>query len=43
MGFDKVLSFETAPVLSAFPQDMKEDVLSLIAKIGKHFAGEAGL
>lgn len=43
IGFDKVLSFETAPVLSAFPQDMKEDVLALIAKIGKHFASEAGL
>lgn len=41
--FDKVLSFETAPVLSAFPQGMKEDVLALIAKIGTHFASEAGL
>lgn len=41
--FDKVLSFETAPVLSAFPQGMKEDVLALIAKIGAHFGSEAGL
>ena len=38
--FDKVLSFETAPVLSAFPQKMKQDVLGLIARIGDYFAGE---
>lgn len=37
--FDKVLSFETAPVLSAFPEEMKEEVLTFIAKIGKYFAG----
>ena len=35
--FDKVLSFETAPVLSAFPEDMKEDALAFIAKIGAYF------
>lgn len=38
--FDKVLSFETAPVLSAFPPKMKQDVLEIIAKIGDYFAGE---
>lgn len=38
--FDKVLSFETAPVLSAFPERMKQDVLRLIAQIGEFFAGE---
>lgn len=38
--FDKVLSFETAPVLTAFPESMKEEALRFIAKIGKHFAGE---
>lgn len=38
--FDQVLSFETAPVLSAFPQEMKQDVLGLIAGIGDYFAGE---
>lgn len=38
--FDKVLSFETAPVLSAFPGEMKQDVLRFIAQIGSYFAGE---
>ena len=37
VDFDKVLSFETAPVLSAFPEDMKEDALAFIAKIGAYF------
>lgn len=35
--FDKVLSFETAPVLSAFPVQMKQNVLHFIADIGKYF------
>lgn len=35
--FDKVLSFETAPVLSAFPEAMKQDVLTFIANIGRFF------
>lgn len=34
------LSFETAPVLSAFPQIMKSDTLQFISKIGEYFAGE---
>lgn len=38
--FDKVLSFETAPVLSAFPEVLKEDTLKFIAKIGNYFARE---
>lgn len=40
--YDKVLSFETAPVLSAFPSAMKEEVLHFIAGIGEYFAGELG-
>lgn len=35
--FDKVLSFETAPVLSAFPVQMKQTALRFIADIGKYF------
>lgn len=38
--FDGVLSFETAPVLSAFPKAMKQDVLRFIAQIGSYLAGE---
>lgn len=38
--FDKVLSFETAPVLSSFPPKMKQDVLRFIAQIGSYFAEE---
>lgn len=38
--FDKVLSFETAPVLTSFPEEMKEDVLEFIARIGRYFAGK---
>ncbi len=36
--FDGVLSFETAPVLDCFPEELKEDALQLIAKIGRYFA-----
>jgi len=36
--FDKVLSFETAPVLDSFPLEMREDTLAFIARIGKYFA-----
>lgn len=38
--FDKVLSFETAPVLSSFPSQMKAYALSFIARIGQYFAQE---
>lgn len=40
ISFDGILSFETAPVLSAFPAVMKQDVLRFIAQIGSYFAGE---
>lgn len=36
--FNNVLSFETAPVLTAFPDVMKEDVLKFIADIGRYFS-----
>lgn len=38
--FDKVLSFETAPVLTAFPSELKATVLKFIADIGKYFSNE---
>ena len=38
--FNGVLSFETAPVLSSFPEEMKQDALGFIAKIGTYFAKE---
>lgn len=38
--YDKVLSFETAPVLTAFPEAMKQDALEFIAKIGAYFADQ---
>lgn len=37
INFNGVLSFETAPVLNAFPDEMKADVLSFIAKTGRYF------
>lgn len=36
--YEGVLSFETAPVLSAFPEGMKADVLAFIAGIGAYFS-----
>lgn len=42
IGFNKVLSFETAPVLTAFPEAMKQDTLAFIARIGAYFAGQLG-
>ena len=41
--YDKVLSFETAPVLSSFPEEMKRDALAFIARIGKYFVQEIGM
>lgn len=32
-----VLNFETAPVLTSFPDEMKADALAFIAKIGRYF------
>ena len=40
--YDGVLSFETAPVLAAFPEAMKEKTLTFLADIGKYFSGEVG-
>ena len=36
--FDMTLSFETAPVLDAFPDELKRDVLGWIARIGVYFS-----
>lgn len=36
--FDRVLNFETAPVLTAFPGEMKVQALQFIAGIGDYFA-----
>lgn len=36
--FNKVLNFETSPVLKSFPESMKGDALEFIAKIGRYFA-----
>ncbi len=38
--FNKVLSFETAPVLMAFPKNMRQDVLMFLAKIGEFWLDE---
>lgn len=40
IGFQGTLSFETAPVLTAFPDEMKQDVLAFLARIGEYFAGK---
>lgn len=40
IGFDGVLSFETAPVLSSFPEEMKNDALGFISRIGEYFKGK---
>ena len=37
VSFDGVLSFETAPVLKAFPEELKAEVLHFIACIGINF------
>lgn len=38
--FDRVLSFETAPVLTAFPEALKTDALKMISQIGTYFSSE---
>ncbi|BBF44118.1 hypothetical protein lbkm_2806 [Lachnospiraceae bacterium KM106-2] len=43
IGYDKVLNFETAPVLSAFPEEMKQDTLNFIARIGMYFAEQLNM
>ena len=37
INYNQVLSFETAPVLSAFPEGLKEETLGFIARIGEYF------
>lgn len=36
--YDGVLNFETAPVLTSFPEELKQDVLKFLARIGRYFA-----
>ena len=38
IGYKGVLNFETAPVLTSFPQEMKEDSLAFIGRIGRYFS-----
>lgn len=40
INFNGVLSFETAPVLGAFPDELKSSALSFIASIGDYFSNE---
>ena len=40
ISFEGALSFETAPVLTSFPDFMKQDVLTLIAAIGRGWKQE---
>ncbi len=40
--FRGALSFETVPVLTAFPGEMKREALRLIAGLGRYFWGQAG-
>lgn len=40
IGFSGVLSFETAPVLTTFPLEMRQDVLGFIGRIGGYFSKE---
>lgn len=40
IGFQGTLSFETAPVLAAFPKEMKQDTLAFIARIGEYFSSQ---
>lgn len=42
VSFSGVLSFETAPVLTSFPEIMKEDALAFLAKIGNTFSRMCG-
>lgn len=40
--FDGVLSFETAPVLTSFPEELKDDALKMIVKIGRYLSDQIG-
>ncbi len=37
ISYDGVLNFETAPVLTAFPTEMKADALHFVARVGAYF------
>ena len=37
-GFNGVLNFETAPILTSFPEELKPEALHMIAAIGHYFA-----
>lgn len=41
--FDGVLSFETAPVLTAFPEEMKPQALRFIAEIGEYIKNQIAM
>ena len=41
MNYNGVINFETSPVLKTFPEELREDVLRMIYKIGCYFANEA--
>lgn len=43
IDFDGVLSFETAPVLTAFPEELKRDTLGFICRVGKYLQKEINL
>ncbi len=43
INFNGTFSFETAPVLKSFPDEMKEDVLKFIASIGRYFSDRVGV
>lgn len=38
--FNGVLNFEASPVVSAFPEEMKADVLEFLVKIGENFSAK---
>ena len=41
-GYEGVLNFETFPSMNSFPESVKEEVLRMIAGIGRYFAGRIG-
>lgn len=40
INYNHVLSFETAPVLTSFPDEMKSEALEFIGKIGNYFSSQ---
>ncbi|MCR5670503.1 MAG: sugar phosphate isomerase/epimerase [Butyrivibrio sp.] len=43
VGFDKVLNFETGPVLGSFPTELKGDALHMLCRIGCYFSDQIDL